>query len=97
VDPVNDTPQRLQAYARRHRSKWDFWTGQKPTVDKILEGLGAYTPDFTDHPSLVLVGDAKSGNWTRFFGFVSPEQIVARVDQLLAARQNALSKVGGSR
>lgn len=95
VDPVNDTPQRLKAYAQRHKSRWDFWTGQKPTVDKILGGLGAYTPDFTDHPSLVLVGDAKSGEWTRFFGFASPEQIVARVEQLLAARHNAMSRAGG--
>lgn len=97
VDPVTDTPQRLRAYARRHKAAWNLWTGPKPAMDQVLKGLGIYTPDYTDHPSSILVGDGRTGEWTRFYGFASPEQIVKRVDELLSARQSAVGKTGASK
>jgi len=89
VDPGRDTPQRLKAYADRHHARdgWVWLTGDKTTVDQVLQGLGAYTPDFEDHPSMVLVGDGQAGTWVRFFGFPGPDQLMAAVDELLAARQ----------
>lgn len=89
VDPGRDTPRRLKAYADRHqaRSGWVWLTGNKIAVDQVLDGLGAYTPDFEDHPSMVLVGDARTGRWVRFFGFPGPDQLLAVVDELATARQ----------
>jgi protein SCO1/2 len=89
VDPVTDTPARLRTYARRHKASWNLWTGPKPAMDQVLKGLGIYTPDYIDHPSSILVGDGRTGEWTRFYGFASPEQILKRVDELLSARQSA--------
>jgi protein SCO1/2 len=96
VDPVTDTPARLRAYARRHKAAWNLWTGPKPAMDQVLKGLGIYTPDYIDHPSSILVGDGRTGEWTRFYGFASPEQIVKKVDELLSARQSAAVKQGVS-
>jgi protein SCO1/2 len=96
VDPVTDTPARLRAYARRHKAAWDLWTGPKPAMDRVLKGLGIYTPDYIDHPSSILVGDGRTGEWTRFYGFASPEQIVQKVNELLSARQSAAVKQGAS-
>lgn len=91
VDPTTDTPRRLKAYAKRIKARdgWTWLTGRKRAVDHVLEGLGAYTPDFTQHPSMILVGDGRSGQWARFYGFPSPDQILAQVDGLLAARHAA--------
>ena len=91
VDPGRDTPQRLKAYADRHQARdgWVWLTGDKTTVDQVLQELGAYTPDFEDHPSMVLVGDGQAGTWVRFFGFPGPDQLMAAVDELVAARQAA--------
>ena len=88
VDPVRDTPERMKAYAVGHRAgpDWVWLTGEKTEVDEVLRGLGAYTPDFEDHPSMVLVGDASKGTWKRFFGFPGPDKIVAAVQELQAAR-----------
>jgi protein SCO1/2 len=89
VDPVRDTPQRLKAYADRHQAKpgWIWLTGPKRRMDVVLDGLGAYTPNFEDHPSMVLVGDGRTGEWSRLFGFPSPERLMEQVDALQAARQ----------
>lgn len=88
VDPVRDTPLRLKAYSAQFEAGpgWSFLGGSKPAVDEVLTALGAYTRNFADHPSMVLVGDPRTGEWTRFFGFPSSEQILARVRQLQAAR-----------
>lgn len=88
VDPVRDTPARLQAYAGKFRAGdgWVWLTGDKQAVDGVLKDLGAYTPNFEDHPSMILVGDARSGEWSRFLGFPRAGQIVAKVDELTTAR-----------
>ena len=88
VDPATDTSERLKAYAANFGSPggWLWLTGEKPQVDRVLTGLGAYAADFTRHSGAVLVGDARTGDWMRFYGIPNPTDIVDRVDQLLAAR-----------
>jgi len=91
VDPATDTPARLKAYAAKFKRKpgWIWLTGDKQSVDRTLEGLGAYAADYTQHPLVVLVGDPVSGRWSRLFGFQSPDDIVARLDALKATRTQA--------
>lgn len=93
LDPVTDRPARLKAYAEKHKARpgWIWLSGEKTTVDKLLTAVGAYTPDYIDHPPMILVGDGRAGRWTRFYGFVSPDQIMASVDKLLAARKATIS------
>src|SRR5512139_2333680 len=85
VDPQTDIPPRLKIYAEQWEAKpgWLFLTGGKKDVDQVLEGLGLYSADFTDHPSTFLVGDGQEGKWTRFYGFATPEQLMGKVGELL--------------
>lgn len=89
LDPVTDTPARLQEQARRYRAQpgWLWLTGEKPQVDQILKGLGVYVANFTDHPPQVLIGDGRLGGWTRYYGLPDPAKILARVEALLRARE----------
>jgi len=88
VDPIRDTPRRLKAYAAKHEAQpgWIWLTGDKRTLDKVLDGLGAYTPNFENHPAMVLVGDGQTGKWSRFFGFPNPDRLMGQVNALQAAR-----------
>lgn len=92
VDPARDTPSRLKEYANKHGAQpgWLWLTGPTGRVNEVLKGFGAYTPNFEDHPPLVLVGDARSGHWTRFYGFADPKAVVAKVRELRAARSDAM-------
>jgi protein SCO1/2 len=89
VDPVRDTPQRLKAYSAKHRAGdgWFWITGAKPAVDDVLTGLGAYTTNFEDHPTMVLVGDGRTGEWKRLFGFPNPDRIVQIVNDMRDQRK----------
>ena len=89
VDPLRDTPQRLREYGARYHAAegWTWLTGAKRDVDGALKGFGAYTANFEDHPATVLVGDARGGKWTRFFGFPSVDELVARIEAMQLARK----------
>ena len=88
VDPRTDIPLRLKKYAEQWEAKpgWLFLTGEKKVVDRMLEGIGMYSADFADHPPAFLVGDGKTGEWTRFYGFATPEQLMEKVTELTGKR-----------
>jgi protein SCO1/2 len=94
VDPVTDSPARLKAYAKKWgaRPGWVFLTGAKPNVDRVLQGLGLYATSFTDHSTMVLVGDGTSQMWSRFYGLPVPERILDRLNSLTAARRRATTR-----
>jgi cytochrome oxidase Cu insertion factor (SCO1/SenC/PrrC family) len=78
VDPLNDTPASLHAYAARFGSgpSWRLLTGEKRNVDELLRALGEYTADKTAHSSDVLIGNGRSP-WIHGKGMGSPADIVA--------------------
>jgi protein SCO1 len=77
VDPVNDTPANLRAYASRFGSApaWRLVTGEKRNVDEVLRALGAYTADKIAHTPEVLIGNGQSP-WIRADGLGAPARIV---------------------
>ena len=91
LDPTRDTPARLKAYATRYKARpgWTWLTGDKQGVVQVLGGLGAYAPDYNNHAPMVLVGDMRTGKWVRLNGFPSQRQILAKVDELAAARRSS--------
>lgn len=93
LDPARDTPARMRKYAAPFEAgpNWLWLTGAKPDVDRVLMGLGAYTPDFESHPPMVLIGDLANNRWSRHYGFVAPDVIVAQIDALAAARRTGTS------
>lgn len=91
IDPVRDTPRRLAEYARAFDAGegWMWLTGEKSKVDRVLTGLGAYSPTIEDHPPMLLVGDSERGVWRRLFGFQTPEAILQQIDELVGQRQHS--------
>jgi len=88
VDPQRDTPARLKDYATKLRAGqgWMWLTGEKNVVDDVLKDFGAYTPNFEDHPAMMLVGDGISGEWARFLGFPGANRIIDKINEFAATR-----------
>ena len=74
VDPTTDTPERLHDFAAHFKAgpNWTFVTGDKREIDSILQALGAGITDKNDHTPMVLIGNDKTGYWTRTYGLISP-------------------------
>ncbi|MCY1274072.1 hypothetical protein D9M69_370620 [compost metagenome] len=90
IDPLRDTPERLHEYAGRFGagSGWRWLTGSSEAVSETLKGLGTWTANYEEHPPLIMVGDGRTQQWTRFYGFTDPAVLMARVDELSAAREH---------
>jgi len=79
IDPENDTPKVMRDYLKRYRAKpgWDFLTGKREDIDKVMHAFNAYIPNKMSHYPLTLIRDPKSGKWIRIFGLMSSSEFVA--------------------
>ena len=86
IDPENDTPKVMKEYLKRYRSKpgWDFLTGSREDIDKVMHAFNAYIPNKMYHYPLNLIRNPKDGKWVRIFGLTSTSEFM-----------NEYKKVGG--
>jgi len=87
IDPVVDTPERLEEWSRkfgRTDADWTLLTGPKPEIDGLLKALQVFTPEKQDHAPVLLIGGDGAGSWARASALLSPprlaELIHARVE-----------------
>jgi cytochrome oxidase Cu insertion factor (SCO1/SenC/PrrC family) len=74
VDPLNDSPRALKQFASKFDAGpgWNFVTGNKADIDRLLDALGASTALRDNHTPLVLVGNDRHSKWTRLHGLAPP-------------------------
>lgn len=86
IDPENDTPKVMKEYLKRYRAMpgWDFFTGSRADIDKVMHAFDAYIPNKMYHYPLTLILDPKNGKWVRVFGLTSTSEFM-----------NEYKKVGG--
>lgn len=86
VDANTDTPERLRAFAGRHKADWTFLTGDRQIMESALIALNSYATNPEDHTAMILIGDAATGEFVRVFGLPDPAFVETRVRQFVAAR-----------
>ncbi|MFJ9991737.1 SCO family protein [Pseudomonas putida] len=93
VDPQRDDSSRLLGYAKAFQQGpgWSWLTGSPYAISETLKGLGSFSADLTQHPPLILVGDGRTGHWTRYYGFTDPNVLIAEINRLSARRVHAKS------
>jgi protein SCO1/2 len=77
VDPVNDTPAALKAFATKLKvgPSWYFLTGTPANVEAVLRRLGGHTSKPSEHLSTLLVGSLSTGHWLKSTATEQPERI----------------------
>ena len=85
VDPANDSPEKLKAYAQTLRAKsgWYFLTGSKEQVEAALRKIGQYAASRDEHQNIFIVGNDRTGLWKKVFGLASADEIVKVVDSVV--------------
>ena len=86
IDPENDSPKVMKEYLKRYRAQpgWDFLTGSRADIDKVMHAFDAYISNKMYHYPLNLIRDPKDGKWVRIFGLTSTSEFM-----------NEYKKVGG--
>lgn len=87
IDPENDTPKVMKEYLKRFRAKpgWDFLTGSRADITKVMIAFNAYIPDKMSHYPINLIRTGKDGSWVRLFGIMSSREFLD--EYLLAVRR----------
>lgn len=67
VDPVNDTPEKLNEYAKAFHAapSWLFLTGERRDIDVIRFKLGDRGKKLSEHRNEVLLFNGVTGEWER--------------------------------
>jgi protein SCO1 len=77
VDPLNDTPKKLQSYAKRYGANngWQFLTGKQDDVAQVLKKLGQFVDNRDAHSSLFIIGNEPTGLWKKANGLADADEI----------------------
>ncbi len=88
VDPVADGPAQLRAFGQRYglplgrANGWVLLTGRPPDMARLLAAFGVPAGAPGEHPSLLWLGNAARGRWTRSSSLNPPATLVALVEEL---------------
>ena len=92
IDPEHDGPEELTAYLARYGAKpgWDFLTGSRNDIDKVMRGFDAFVADKMSHRPLVFIRSPGTGTWVQLRGFAGSKDLMNEVN--LAAGQPLLEE-----
>lgn len=78
IDPENDTPLQLKAYARSFQAgeRWKFLTGRTQDIKNVQIAFDNYSNDKMAHEPVTLIRQSSGKQWIRIDGFATPEELV---------------------
>ncbi|MCX7770995.1 MAG: SCO family protein [Proteobacteria bacterium] len=78
IDPDHDSPDIMSAYLKRYKAKpgWDFFTGNKNDIFKIIKAFNVDIQDKMSHPPLILMKSPKKDEWVRLYGLMSTKEMI---------------------
>lgn len=85
IDPEHDTPFVMKDYLSRFRAKpgWDFLTGSREDIDRVMKAFNAYVPNKMSHYPLTLLKAPESSQWVRIYGMVSMAELMDEYRRLM--------------
>lgn len=83
IDPEHDTPPVMKQYLERYRAKpgWDFLSGRRQDVERVMTAFDAYFRDKMDHEPLNFIRTGKDGSWVRLYGLMSSRDFLNEFDK----------------
>jgi protein SCO1/2 len=87
IDPEEDTPQRLAAYARHFDAgrQWGFYSGGARASLTLQNAFQANFGDKMHHRPMTFMRTAPGEAWVRLEGFITPEELLGEYRRLVGA------------
>ena len=85
IDPDNDTPQVMKEYLQRYNARegWDFLTGKREDIIKVMRAFDAYVTNKMNHYPLTLLHGPGDENWIRINELLSTSDLMKEYKLLL--------------
>ncbi len=84
IDPEHDSPRVMKEYLKRYRAKpgWDFLTGSRADIDRVMHAFDAYVPNKMSHIPLTLIHSPGDGTWIRIFGLMGSSEFMSECQKV---------------
>lgn len=85
IDPEHDSPEVMKKYLEKYRAKpgWDFLTGSRADIDRVMRAFDAFVPDKMSHRPLTFLKSPGNDEWIRIDGLISTRALMEEYQQLL--------------
>lgn len=89
-DPENDTPERLNKWAKNYAVSdgWTLLTGEQSVIQKLLRDIASEGFGQATHESLVLIGNDRTGDWLSTDGLLLPDELIKFIDKVSTGSPN---------
>lgn len=83
IDPEHDGPEELRQYLDRYGAKsgWDFYTGTREDIDRVMRSFDAYVPDKMSHRPLTFVHGPGRDAWVKIDGFAGSKDLMEELER----------------
>lgn len=87
IDSVTDRPVQLKTVAKRFNAApgWYFLTSSSQDITRLLAAFDVGGSGLSDHPSVILVGNEGTGQWTRHYGLASVPMVLELLDSIASS------------
>jgi len=84
MDPEYDSPARMARFLKRYRARpgWDFLTGTRSDIDRVMLAFDAYVDKKMSHEPLTFLKAPGSGQWVRALGLLSTSELLAEFEKI---------------
>jgi len=85
IDPDNDTPAVMKNYLKNYRAKpgWDFLSGSRKDIDKVMNGFDAYISNKMSHYPIMFMRAPGSDQWVRIYGLIGSSDFMKEYERTM--------------
>lgn len=84
IDPENDSPPVLTEYLERYQARpgWDFLTGSRADINKVMNSFGAFFPNKMAHRPYNFIRTSDQGKWVKLDGMIGGRDLLNEIEKL---------------
>lgn len=84
IDPEHDTPAVMKKYLKNYQARpgWDFLTGSRDDIDRVMRAFNAYVPNKMSHYPIIFLRASHGDQWTRIYGLIGTADFVKEYEKV---------------
>jgi protein SCO1/2 len=85
IDPENDTPAIMKKYLKNYMARpgWDFLTGSRDDIDRVMRAFSAYVPNKMSHYPIMFLRAPRGDHWVRIYGLIGTKDFLAEYEKVV--------------
>jgi protein SCO1/2 len=84
IDPEHDTPAVMKKYLKNYQARpgWDFLTGSRQDIDRVMRAFNAYVPNKMSHYPILFFRAPGNDQWVRIYGLIGTKDFLAEHEKV---------------